>query len=86
MLLSVIGAALNKMESEKGIVTRFVIGRRCSHTRFFFPFLFFSLVDFSVLVKLDFFFIRSENHGDSLDLEIDIENRQNNDFIVLVCI
>ncbi|XP_021840060.1 hydroxyproline O-galactosyltransferase HPGT1 isoform X1 [Spinacia oleracea] len=46
------GAALNKMESEKGIVTRFVIGR-------------------------------SENHGDSLDLEIDIENRQNNDFIVL---
>ncbi|XP_021726791.1 hydroxyproline O-galactosyltransferase HPGT1-like isoform X1 [Chenopodium quinoa] len=26
---------------------------------------------------------RSENRGDSLDLEIDIENRQNNDFIIL---
>lgn len=46
------GAALKKMENDKGIVSRFVIGR-------------------------------SENRGDSLDLDIDIENRQNNDFIVL---
>lgn len=46
------GAALKKMEDEKGIVARFVVGR-------------------------------SENRGDSPDLEIDIENRQNNDFIVL---
>lgn len=46
------GAALKKMENEKGIVARFVIGR-------------------------------SENRGDSLDLSIDIEDRQNNDFIIL---
>uniref|UniRef100_A0A2C9WHT7 Hexosyltransferase n=1 Tax=Manihot esculenta TaxID=3983 RepID=A0A2C9WHT7_MANES len=46
------GAALKKLEDEKGIVVRFVIGR-------------------------------SANHGDSLDREIDSENRQTNDFIVL---
>ncbi|KAL9240505.1 hypothetical protein vseg_014715 [Gypsophila vaccaria] len=46
------GNALAKMENEKGIVARFVIGR-------------------------------SENHGDALDLAIDIENRQTNDFIIL---
>ncbi|KAH8513311.1 hypothetical protein H0E87_006553 [Populus deltoides] len=46
------GAALKKMEDEKGIVLRFVIGR-------------------------------SANRGDSLDREIDNENRQTNDFIVL---
>ncbi|KAH9625778.1 hypothetical protein KSS87_010743 [Heliosperma pusillum] len=46
------GSALAKMEKEKGVVARFVIGR-------------------------------SENHGDALDLEIDIENRQTNDFIIL---
>ncbi|CAO2838693.1 unnamed protein product [Amaranthus hypochondriacus] len=46
------GAMLKKMEDEKGIVARFVIGR-------------------------------SENRGDSLDLEIDVENRQNDDFLVL---
>ncbi|CAK7335664.1 unnamed protein product [Dovyalis caffra] len=46
------GAALKKLEDEKGIVLQFVIGR-------------------------------SPNHGDSLDREIDNENRQTNDFIVL---
>lgn len=46
------GAALKKLEDEKGIVLRFVIGR-------------------------------SANRGDSLDREIDSENRQTNDFIVL---
>ncbi|KAJ9148034.1 hypothetical protein P3X46_030131 [Hevea brasiliensis] len=56
-LLAVIGtsqrsAALKKLEDEKAIVVRFVIGR-------------------------------SANSGDSLDREIDNENRRTNDFIVL---
>ncbi|XP_048491094.1 hydroxyproline O-galactosyltransferase HPGT1-like [Beta vulgaris subsp. vulgaris] len=46
------GAALKKLENEKGIVSRFVIGR-------------------------------SANRGDSLDREIDVENRQTNDFMIL---
>ncbi|XP_058009694.1 hydroxyproline O-galactosyltransferase HPGT1 [Hevea brasiliensis] len=46
------GAGIKKLEDEKGIVVRFVIGR-------------------------------SANRGDSLDREIDSENRQTNDFIVL---
>ncbi|XVF09995.1 hypothetical protein REPUB_Repub07fG0146100 [Reevesia pubescens] len=46
------GATLKKMENEKGIVSRFVIGR-------------------------------SANRGDSLDMGIDDENRQTNDFIIL---
>ncbi|KAG6782852.1 hypothetical protein POTOM_012277 [Populus tomentosa] len=51
------GAALKKMEDEKGIVLRFVIGRSVTFC--------------------------SANRGDSLDREIDNENRQTNDFIVL---
>ncbi|GMH28102.1 hypothetical protein Nepgr_029945 [Nepenthes gracilis] len=46
------GAALKKIEKEKGVVVRFVIGR-------------------------------SPHRGDSLDWDIDIENRQTNDFIIL---
>lgn len=46
------GAALKKRENEKGIITRFVIGR-------------------------------SANHGDSLDQDIDSENKQTNDFLIL---
>ncbi|KAL5727218.1 Hydroxyproline O-galactosyltransferase HPGT1 [Ranunculus cassubicifolius] len=46
------GAALKKLEEEKGIVIRFVIGR-------------------------------SSNRGDSLDRDIDKENRQHNDFLIL---
>ncbi|KNA07877.1 hypothetical protein SOVF_167840, partial [Spinacia oleracea] len=46
------GAALKKLENEKGIVPRFVIGK-------------------------------SANRGDSLDRDIDAENRQTNDFIIL---
>ncbi|KAL4594884.1 hypothetical protein ACB092_12G051500 [Castanea dentata] len=46
------GSALKKMENNKGIVARFVIGR-------------------------------SANRGDSSDKSIDIESRQNNDFIIL---
>ncbi|KAH9677395.1 Hydroxyproline O-galactosyltransferase HPGT1 [Citrus sinensis] len=50
--LVVIGAALKKRENEKGIITRFVIGR-------------------------------SANRGDSLDQDIDSENKQTNDFFIL---
>ncbi|XP_042479479.1 hydroxyproline O-galactosyltransferase HPGT1-like [Macadamia integrifolia] len=46
------GTALKKMEDEKGIVVRFVIGR-------------------------------SANRGDSLDRDIDNENRRTSDFVVL---
>ncbi|ESR35342.1 hypothetical protein CICLE_v10005228mg [Citrus x clementina] len=46
------GAALKKRENEKGIITRFVIGR-------------------------------SANRGDSLDQDIDSENKQTNDFFIL---
>lgn len=46
------GAALKKLETEKGIVVRFVIGR-------------------------------SPNVGDNLDREVDIESRQNDDFLIL---
>ncbi|XP_010261468.1 PREDICTED: hydroxyproline O-galactosyltransferase HPGT1 [Nelumbo nucifera] len=46
------GAVLKKLEDEKGIVVRFVIGR-------------------------------SANRGDSMDRDIDKENRQTNDFIIL---
>ncbi|WOK95733.1 hydroxyproline O-galactosyltransferase [Canna indica] len=46
------GAAMKKLELEKGVVARFVIGR-------------------------------SANPGDSLDREIDDENRQTKDFIIL---
>ncbi|KAL8158903.1 hypothetical protein V2J09_000440 [Rumex salicifolius] len=46
------GEALKKLESEKGIVVRFVIGR-------------------------------SANTGDSLDKEVDIESRQDDDFLIL---
>ncbi|KAK9277732.1 hypothetical protein L1049_007279 [Liquidambar formosana] len=46
------GTSLKKLEDEKGIVLRFVIGR-------------------------------SANRGDSLDRDIDSENRQTNDFIIL---
>lgn len=46
------GVALKKMEDQKGIIPRFVIGR-------------------------------SSNHGDDMDMAIDRENKQTNDFIIL---
>ena len=42
---------------------------------------------FLFLLKISFYvFACSENRGDSSDLSIDIEDRQNNDFIILVCL
>ncbi|KAG6408073.1 hypothetical protein SASPL_131076 [Salvia splendens] len=49
------GTALKKLEEEKGIAIRFVIGR-------------------------------SVNQGDSSDRKIDSENREANDFMILVCL
>ncbi|GMP70458.1 hypothetical protein CsSME_00029306 [Camellia sinensis var. sinensis] len=52
MVIIFAGAALKKMEDQKGIIVRFIIGR-------------------------------SANGGDSLDRDIDNENKQTNDFSIL---
>lgn len=81
------------MEKEKGIIPRFVIGRR-----FVFPFggeEGFSSLLFIVAAKKLLLLVEpwsddmihcSANRGDRFDGAIDSENRQNNDFIILVCL
>lgn len=84
------GAALKKRENEKGIITRFVIGRRFSlyflnsHCNL----LFCGQGEIWLAVDLctDEMFLNSANRGDSLDQDIDSENKQTNDFFILVCL
>lgn len=78
------------MENEKGVVVRFVIGRRFSS----FVVVFLSSVinpcqrnrcwSFEPFILI-MFFSCSANHGDGSDKSIDSENRENKDFIILVC-
>lgn len=108
------GDALKKLE-ERGVVIRFVIGRRffqkLKRTDFFFVLIiicdwlilyfilrdikFFNPVFLEIFVCFFFFFIWfwlsfipwkicSANRGDSLDRNIDDENRLTQDFLILV--
>jgi len=74
---------LKKIEDGKGIIVRFVIGRR-------FKFLFLDLYGLGSVGAIGTFLICyiyfcSENRGDNLDADIARENRLTNDFIILVC-
>jgi len=71
-------AALKKMEEKKGIVARFVIGRR------YFLMVTSIVVSICILVSFACTSICSANRGDSLDRSIDSENSQTNDFFILV--
>lgn len=76
------------MENEKGIVVRFVVGRRFSSfvIIFFLP-IWCMLKKYMVVARAfysDDTLFCSANRGDSLDKSIDSENRQHNDFIILV--
>ncbi|XP_047264589.1 hydroxyproline O-galactosyltransferase HPGT1-like isoform X3 [Capsicum annuum] len=72
------GAALKRMEEEKGIVPRFVIGRR-----YFLIVIASFIVSIYSLVSYTCTSICSANRGDSLDRSIDSENSQTNDFFIL---
>lgn len=73
---------MRKLE-ERGIVIRFVIGRRFSHAlKPYFSF-------YPMLLRMNLLFIYcletgSANRGDSLDRNIDGENRTTKDFLILV--
>jgi hypothetical protein len=87
------GAMLKKMENEKGIVARFVIGKRYPciivvdvSVIYFLSVLLSTIMDHDESIKKWFsVFSCSANPGDNLDRGIDNENRQSNDFIILVC-
>lgn len=75
---------MKKMEDGKGIIVRFVIGRR-------FSFLLLDLLRVGGGIQLEPFLMKyilfcSGNHGDNLDNDIDHENRLTNDFLILVCL
>nr|XP_027110151.1 hydroxyproline O-galactosyltransferase HPGT1-like isoform X2 [Coffea arabica] len=82
------GKVLKKIEDEKGIIARFVIGRRYHFFCFaIFHFFFFNCslleVILVVAVSLRFELSCSSNRGDSLDRSIDNENKETNDFLIL---
>ncbi|CAI9092353.1 OLC1v1027569C3 [Oldenlandia corymbosa var. corymbosa] len=72
------GRASKKLEDQKGIIARFVIGRRFSFSCFHFYILFFNLF-LDLISELPC----SSNRGDSFDRNIDIENKQTNDLFIL---
>lgn len=75
------GAALRKLEEEKGVVVRFVIGRRS-----FFHKKSELEISFETVCPTNYTLNCSPNRGDSLDRAIDDENKHTNDFFVLVCL
>lgn len=87
-LFFIAGASLKKFETEKGVIARFVIGRR-----FGFGLSFFDLsrpammvTQYWNLLLKRYFVLCSVNKGDSMDKSIDAENSQTDDFIILVCV
>lgn len=85
-LLYTAGAAsLRKLETDKGVIARFVIGRRFVCW----------LINHSVTTRTQVLFLKhcffflvglcSANKGDSMDKSIDAESSQTDDFIILVC-
>lgn len=75
------------MENQKGIIARFVIGRRFYSYSFVNSMSQHSDIHLNVFLTYSFFFLLScsPNRGDSLDRAIDDENGQYNDFIIHVC-
>lgn len=73
------GAALKRMEEKKGIIARFIIGRR-----YLLMVTASLVVSIYILVSFACTSICSANRGDSLDRSIDSENSQTNDFFILV--
>lgn len=80
------------MENEKGIIARFVIGRRFCHlfSNSHYGFLFSGqgeiVQGLARSIITDYMFLSSANRGDSLDKGIDNEDKQTNDFLILVCL
>ncbi|WVZ18659.1 hypothetical protein V8G54_005981 [Vigna mungo] len=75
------GSSLKKIEDGKGIIVRFVIGRR-------FKFLLLDLYGLGCVGEIgtwliSYIYFCSKNRGDNLDKDIERENRLTNDFIIL---
>ena len=78
-LLLCTGASLKKLEMEKGIILRFVIGRRLNFISSKFHEHKIRIYDlFMTLMAY------SSNKGDGANRAIDEENRLTNDFLILV--
>jgi hypothetical protein len=86
-LFFILGEELKKLETEKGIIIRFVIGHRYVYSKgiWLFSSSVLTVWQYICLAWLIFFVFDSASPGGVLDRAIEAEDDQHKDFLRLVC-